>query len=62
VLLALTLRMAAPGVVVTFAPIFIVLTAGRGLLGVVIGGFWPISTVTVMRIVSDDQPPRALAR
>ena len=61
VLLALTLLMAASGLVVTFAPNFEVLMAGRALLGVVIGGFWSMSTATVMRLVSDDQRPRALA-
>ena len=35
--------------------------AGRALLGVVIGGFWSMSAATVMRLVPEDQVPRALA-
>ncbi|WP_119681326.1 MFS transporter [Indioceanicola profundi] len=61
VLLALALLMIASGLIVTFAPNFTVLMAGRALIGVVIGGFWSMSTATVMRLVPDDQVPRALA-
>ena len=60
-LLALTLLMMASGLIVTFAPNFTVLMAGRALIGVVIGGFWSMSTATVMRLVPEDQVPRALA-
>src|SRR3954452_6275444 len=60
-LLALTVAMLASGLVVAFAPNFAVLMAGRALLGVVIGGFWSMSTATVMRLVPEDQVPRALA-
>lgn len=60
-LLALTLLMIVSGVIVTFAPNFTVLMAGRALIGVVIGGFWSMSTATVMRLVPEDQVPRALA-
>ena len=61
VLLAFTLLMVVSGVVVGFAPNFAVLVAGRALLGVAIGGFWSMSTATVMRLVSRDDVPRALA-
>lgn len=61
VLLAFTLLMIVSGVVVGFAPNFAVLVAGRALLGVAIGGFWSMSTATVMRLVSRDDVPRALA-
>src|SRR3712207_9343783 len=34
---------------------------GRALIGVVIGGFWSMSTAVVMRLVPEDEVPRALA-
>jgi predicted MFS family arabinose efflux permease len=34
---------------------------GRALLGVSIGGFWSMSTATMMRLVRRDDVPRALA-
>jgi predicted MFS family arabinose efflux permease len=61
VLLCLTGAMLVSGLVVAFAPNFLVLMVGRALLGVVIGGFWSMSTATVMRLVEGDQVPRALA-
>jgi predicted MFS family arabinose efflux permease len=61
VLLAFTLLMVASGAVVAFAPNYAVLMAGRALLGVSIGGFWAMSTATVMRLVSLEDLPRALA-
>jgi predicted MFS family arabinose efflux permease len=61
VLLSLTLLMMASGLVVAFAPNFAALIAGRALLGVVIGGFWSMSTATVMRLVPEEQVPQALA-
>ena len=61
VLLAFTLLMVLSGAVVSFAPNFAVLMAGRALLGVAIGGFWSMSTATVMRLVPCEEVPRALA-
>jgi predicted MFS family arabinose efflux permease len=61
VLLGFALLMVVSGSIVAFAPNFIVLTAGRALLGVAIGGFWSMSTVTVMRLVPERDVPRALA-
>jgi predicted MFS family arabinose efflux permease len=61
VLLAFTLLMLVSGVVVAFAPNFAVLMAGRALLGMAIGGFWSMSTATVMRLVPRSDVPRALA-
>src|SRR3954447_1828043 len=60
-LLVLTVLMMASGVLVAFAPNFAVLIAGRALLGIVIGGFWSMSTATVMRLVPEAEVPRALA-
>ena len=61
VLLGFTLLMVVSGAVVAFAPNHAVLMAGRALLGVAIGGFWSMSTATVMRLVPPDDVPRALA-
>ena len=61
VVLGLTLLLMASGVVVTFAPSFPVLMVGRALLGVSIGGFWSMSTSIVMRLVSREDVPKALA-
>jgi predicted MFS family arabinose efflux permease len=60
-LLALTVLMLVSGLLVAFAPNFEVLMVGRALLGIVIGGFWSMSAATVMRLVPEDQVPRALA-
>jgi predicted MFS family arabinose efflux permease len=60
-LLGLTLLMIASGLVVTFAPSFLVLMIGRALLGIVIGGFWSMTTATVMRLVPPLEVARALA-
>lgn len=60
-LLGLTALMVASGAVVALAPNYAVFMAGRGLLGVVIGGFWSMSTATVMRLVPEEAVPRALA-
>jgi predicted MFS family arabinose efflux permease len=53
--------MIASGVVVAFAPNYPTLMVGRALIGVVIGGFWSMSTATVMRLVAEKDVPRALA-
>jgi predicted MFS family arabinose efflux permease len=61
VLLSFTLLMILSGAMVAFAPDFAVLMAGRALLGVAVGGFWSMSTATVMRLVPEGLVPRALA-
>jgi len=61
VLLALTGLMLISGVIVAAAPDGVVLMAGRALLGVVIGGFWSMTTAVVMRLVPEHAVPRALA-
>jgi predicted MFS family arabinose efflux permease len=60
-LLSLTGVMIASGVIVAFAPNYPLLMVGRALIGVVIGGFWSMSTATVMRLVTENEVPRALA-
>src|SRR5206468_2700128 len=60
-LLWLTGVMVASGIIVATAPNFPMLLVGRALIGVVIGGFWSMSTATVMRLVPENHVPRALA-
>ena len=60
-LLCLTGLMVVSGVIVAMAPTYTIFMVGRALLGIVIGGFWSMSTVTVMRLVHEDAVPRALA-
>ena len=61
VLLSLTVAMVASGLFVAAAPNYPVLMLGRALLGVAIGGFWAMSTATVMRLVPAARVPAALA-
>src|SRR4051812_38809708 len=60
-LLWLTGVMIASGLIVAFAPNYPLFMLGRALIGVVIGGFWSMSTATVMRLVPKKDVPRALA-
>ena len=60
VILGLTLLMVISGIMVTFAHNPLLFMAGRALLGVVIGGFWAISTSVVMRLVPFNAVPKAL--
>ena len=60
-LLGLTALMIASGAIIAFASNYVVFMAGRALLGVVIGGFWSMSTATVMRLVPKAAVPKALA-
>lgn len=60
VILGLTLLMVISGIMVTFAHNPLLFMAGRALLGVVIGGFWAISTAIVMRLVPFNAVPKAL--
>jgi predicted MFS family arabinose efflux permease len=62
VLLSLTGLMVVSGAIVAFAPAYAVLMIGRALLGVSIGGFWSMSTATVMKLVPEASVPKALAR
>jgi len=60
VLLGLTALMLVSLVVIALAPNFGILMIARGLLGIVIGGFWSLATATVMRLVSAESVPKAL--
>ncbi|KQM12884.1 transcriptional regulator [Sphingomonas sp. Leaf24] len=60
-LLGLTALMLLSGTTVALAPTYAVLMVGRALLGIVIGGFWSMTTATVMRLMPEDQVSRALS-
>jgi predicted MFS family arabinose efflux permease len=60
VLTSLTATMLASLVLIALAPNFLVLMAARALLGVTIGGFWSLSTATLMRLVPQGSVPKAM--
>lgn len=60
-LLGLTVLMAISGIVIAIAPNYPVYMLGRALIGIVIGGFWSMSAATAIRLVPQQQVPRALA-
>lgn len=61
VLVTFTLLLTLSGLVVTFAVNGIMFMLGRALLGVAIGGFWSMSTATVMRLVPRHAVAKGLA-
>lgn len=60
VLMTLTAVMTASLLLIAIAPDFGVLMVARALLGITIGGFWALSTATVMRLVPAESVPKAL--
>lgn len=60
IILLLTLLMIASGIVITFVHSAALFMLGRAILGVVIGGFWAMSTSIVMRLVPPLSVPKAL--
>lgn len=60
VLVALTACMGASLALIALAPNFAFLMVARALLGVTIGGFWSLSSATLMRLVPEDVLPKAV--
>jgi predicted MFS family arabinose efflux permease len=60
-LLILTIMMGISGAIVALAPNYLTYMLGRGLIGVVIGGFWSMSAAMAIRLVPPDKVPKALA-
>ncbi len=56
-----TALLVVSGLVITFAPTYLLFMAGRALIGVSIGGFWSLSTSIVARLVHGSDLPKALA-
>ncbi|MFC0218672.1 MFS transporter [Pseudochelatococcus lubricantis] len=61
VLMGFSILLIISNLVVALSPNLPLLLAGRVLLGVALGGFWALSTATVMRLVPEHHVPRALA-
>ncbi|UOQ69938.1 MFS transporter [Hymenobacter volaticus] len=61
VLLSFSVLQVVSNALVAFAPNFLVLTIGRVLLGVAIGGFWAMSAAVAMRLVPAKDVPKALS-
>ncbi|MCB2411075.1 MFS transporter [Hymenobacter lucidus] len=61
VLLSFSVLQVLSNALVAFAPNFLVLTIGRILLGVAIGGFWAMSAAVAMRLVPAKDVPKALS-
>ncbi|MDE4079308.1 MULTISPECIES: MFS transporter [Enterobacter cloacae complex] len=60
-LLGMTMLMALSGIVIAFAPNYLIYMTGRALIGIAIGGFWSMSAATAIRLVPQHQVSRALA-
>ncbi len=60
VIIGLTLLMIVSGVIITFAHSALLFMLGRAMLGIVIGGFWSMSTAIIMRLVLSNDVPKAL--
>ncbi|RYE81467.1 MAG: MFS transporter, partial [Oxalobacteraceae bacterium] len=60
VMATLTALMLASLVLIALAPNFAFLMVARALLGLTIGGFWSLSTATVVRLVPAASVPKAL--
>ncbi|KPB84548.1 MFS transporter [Pseudomonas syringae pv. tomato] len=61
VLLGFSLLLLVSGVIVTLASSGWLFMTGRALLGVAIGGFWSMSTATVMKLVPKESVAKGLA-
>jgi predicted MFS family arabinose efflux permease len=61
VLLSFSVLQVLSNALVAFAPNFMVLTIGRVLLGLAIGGFWAMSAAVAMRLVPSKDVPKALS-
>ena len=60
-LLGLTVIMGFSAAVVALAQDYLTYMIGRGLIGMVIGGFWSLSAAVAMRLVPPTKVPKALA-
>lgn len=60
ILLAMTLLMLSSLIMIALAPNFTLLMVARAFLGMAIGGFWSLSTATVLQLVPENLVPKAL--
>lgn len=61
ILLAFSLLLVLSNLLVALAPNYGVLLAGRGLLGVCVGGFWSLAPAVTLQLVPAKELPRALS-
>ena len=61
VLLSFSVLLVISSIMVAMAQSFSFLLLGRVLLGIALGGFWTMSTATIMRLVPPQHIPRGLA-
>jgi predicted MFS family arabinose efflux permease len=61
ILIVLSVMLLASNLLSAFAPTFTIMLAGRGLLGVSLGGFWTLALAAAGRLVPPHQAPRATA-
>ena len=61
VLLSLSFLLSVSSLVVAFAPNFFYLLLGRVVLGISLGGFWSMSTAITIRLVPEEDIPKALS-
>lgn len=61
VLIAFTLLLTLSGLTVTFSTSGLMFMTGRALLGIAIGGFWSMSTATIMRLMPSHAVAKGLA-
>lgn len=61
ILLALSLLLMLSNLLVALAPNYAVLLAGRGILGICVGGFWSLASAVVLQVAQARDVPRALS-
>lgn len=61
VLLVLSFLLTVSSLIVALAPNFLFLLTGRVLLGIAVGGFWSMAAAITIRLVPDEQVPKALS-
>jgi predicted MFS family arabinose efflux permease len=61
VVMAFAVLLTASSLIVAIAPDFLILLAGRILLGFALGGFWSLSASLAMRLVPPAEVPKALS-
>ncbi len=61
ILLAFSLLLVLSNLLVAAAPSYAVLLAGRGILGICVGGFWSMASAVTLQLVPSRDVPRALS-
>lgn len=61
ILLAFSLLLILSNLLVAWAPNYAVLLAGRGILGICVGGFWSMASAVTLQLVPTKDVPRALS-